>query len=202
MSPSGADWILSTCEGAPVWLKASYGESALTLRNRKIMKVTEEALDEVIMESLARVADEGADIVSVSSEDDPSKIIKAINDFLSPMKNSRLNKPKADPNIDNWIDRAIPIGGLWGQTMVRHFGWYWASLIQHEYNDIKVIAVVNEDRSLAIFPFHYCFGCLENHIHPTVLLAFNMLKANKISPQPAGEFVNLMDGVWHIVPPG
>lgn len=85
--------------------------------------------------------------------------------------------------------------------MVRQFGWQWASLTQHDHDDFKAIAVVSDDRSLAIFPFHYCFGCLENHVTPTVLLAFNMLDGGGIPQQEARGYINLMDGVNHIVPP-
>ncbi len=85
--------------------------------------------------------------------------------------------------------------------MVRQFGWHWADITQHDHNDFKVVAVVSEDRSLAIFPFHYCFGCLENNVTPAVLLAFNMLVAGKVPKLEARGYANLMDGVRHIVPP-
>ncbi len=167
------------------------------------MSTTEEPVDQSISEHLDGSAGEGATLVGVTLDDPPLSIVEAINRFLEPPKKKGwFSKPKADPSIDNWVDRALPIGSLWGQTMVRHFGWHWASLIQHDHDDFKAIAVVNEDRSLAVFPFHYCFGCLENHVYPTILLAFNMLEAGKIPQQSRNGFANLMDGVRHIVPPG
>ncbi|MDA0920901.1 MAG: hypothetical protein O2945_17660 [Planctomycetota bacterium] len=166
------------------------------------MSTTEESVVESVAASIPGAAAEGAAIVGVDPNADASIIMEAINEFLTPKKSGWFRKPKADPNVDNWTDRALPIGCLWGETMVRHFGWNWASLIQHDHDDFKAIAVVNEDRSLAIFPWHYCFGCLENSVHPTVLLAFNMLEAGKIPDQQPSGFTNLMDGVQHIVPPG
>ncbi len=166
------------------------------------MSTTEERISESIAENLVGAAEEGAALIGVSMTDTASSIVEAINQFLEPPKKTGwFSKAKVDPQIDNWSDRALPIGSLWGETMVRHFGWHWASLIQHDHDDYKVIAVVNDDRSLAVFPFHYCFGCLENHVYPTVLLAFNMLEAGTIPSQPANGFVNLMDGVRHIVSP-
>jgi hypothetical protein len=165
------------------------------------MSTTEEPLSDSIAENLVGAASEGADIVDVDVDDEPLAVVQAINRFLEPPKKGWFWTPTADANVDNWTDRALPVGSLWGQIIVRHFGWHWASLIQHDQDDFKAIAVVSEDRSLAVFPFHYCFGCLENHLHPTVLLAFNILDTGKIPQQPVGEFVNLMDSVRHIVPP-
>ncbi len=166
------------------------------------MSTIEEPIPKSTIEKLAGAAGEGAVLVGVSPDDPPVTIFEAINRFLELSKKTGwFKKSKVDPNIDNWSDRALPIGSLWGQIMVRHFGWHWASLIQPELDNFKAMAVVNNDRSLTIFPFHYCFGCLENHVYPTIYLAFQMLEAGKIPPQPSNGFVNLMDGVRHIIPP-
>jgi hypothetical protein len=160
------------------------------------MSTSEEQIPESLAENLHGAAAEGAALVGTSVDAATEDIVDAINRFLTkPKKGGWFAK------IDNWEDRALPIGSLWGAAMVREFGWSWASLIQHDHDDFKAIALVNEDRSLSIFPFHYCFGCLENKATPTVLLAFNMLKAGTIPQQEAGGYTNLMDGVQHIVPP-
>ncbi|MCO8123285.1 hypothetical protein NHH03_16165 [Stieleria sp. TO1_6] len=146
--------------------------------------------------NLHGAATEGAELVGTSVDAEPAVIVEAINSFLA--------KPKKAgwfAKVDNWDDRALPIGSLWGHAIARKFGWQWASLTQHDHDDFKAIAIVNDDRSLAVFPFHYCFGCLENHVPPTVLLAYNMLDAAKIPQQPPGGYMNLMDGVHHIIPP-
>ena len=124
----------------------------------------------------------------------PKNIVTVINGFLKPPNGS-------GPNTDNWTDLALPVGCLWAHAMNERFGWNWANLIQHDHDDLKVVAIVNADRSLAIFPFHYCFGCLEHDVQPTVLLAFNMLEAGRIPAQPSSGYSSLMDGVSHIVPP-
>lgn len=161
------------------------------------MSTSEEPIPESIVENLHGAATEGAEIVGLSVDAKPEEIVDAINRFLTKPK-----KPGWFSKVDNWDDRALPIGSLWGAAMVREFGWQWASLTQHDHDDFKAIALVNSDRSLAIFPFHYCFGCLENNVTPTLLLAFNMLKAGKIPQQEPSGYTNLMDGVRHIVPPG
>lgn len=164
------------------------------------MSTTELPLDDSIAEHLDGAAREDAELVGVSVDDRSSTIINAINRFLEPSSGGARRQSGVECNVDNWTDRALPVGSLWGQTMVRCFGWHWASLIQHDHDDFRAVAIVNEDRSLAVFPFYYCFGCLENDVYPKILLAFNMLEAGKIPQQPKYGFMNLMDGVQHIMP--
>src|SRR5262245_3046432 len=119
------------------------------------MSTTEELLDEARLELYRGIACEGADLVGVSIDDAPSKIMEAVN--LSIAEPDHLTAPTDEgvgDSVDNWSERALPIGALWGQTMVRHFGWHWATLIQHDHDNLKVTAVVNQDRSLVIYPFH------------------------------------------------
>jgi hypothetical protein len=61
--------------------------------------------------------------------------------------------------------------------------------------------VFDPRRTRGVYPFHYLVGCMENGVYPTVLLAFNLLIANEIPDFEPGEYVNVMDGVQHIVPP-
>ena len=165
------------------------------------MSTSEMPIEPAVAKNLAGAASEGAQLVGIGLHAQPAAIAEAINKFLEPKSPRGPDQARPASNVDNWTDRALPVGGLWGELMVRSLGWQWASLIQHDHDDFRVIAVVSPDRSLAIFPFHYCFGCLENGVYPAVLLAFNMLQAGKIPPQPAGGYVNLMDGVRHIIPP-
>ncbi len=160
-----------------------------------MMRISEEPLAESIAGNLAGAAEEGAELLSVPIDTEPLKIIESLNEFVA-------NPPKRrSKKVDNWGDRALPLGALWGAQMQRQFGWEWASVIHHDHNDAKFISVFDQTRSLGIYPFHYIFGCLENNVYPTILLAFNMLVAGKIPDQPAQGFMNLMDGVQHIVPP-
>ncbi len=140
-------------------------------------------------------AGEGAEYAGVEVDASPLEIVTAINKFVSkpPRKRSK--------SVDNWTDRALPLGSLWGCQLVRHFGWEWSSVIFHDHDDSKAFGVFAKDRSLAVYPWHFIFGCLENKAPVTILLAFNMLEAGKIPLQEAKAYVNLMDHVHFIIPP-
>ena len=166
------------------------------------MNVTEEPLDGNVASSLPGAAREGAELAGVNAYEDPLRVVTAINEFLVPPgRQGAIRTEGASLGRDLWTDWALPLGSLWGETLGRRFDWTWISVVQHDHDDLRVVAVANEDRSLVVYPFHYCFGCLANDVYPTVLLAYNMLDAGRVPAQPAGGYLNLMDGVRHVVPP-
>jgi hypothetical protein len=159
------------------------------------MRVTEEPIDPDLLETLAGAAGEGAELAGTDVDADPADIITAINAFV------RHEQKHPTEGIDPWDDRALPLGCLWGLQLVRQFGWEWANVTLHDHGDVKAMGLFSPDRSLAIYPFYFLFGCLENQAPVTILLAFNMLVAGKIPPLPSGGYENAMEGVHHIVPP-
>lgn len=161
----------------------------------RTMPVTESQIDASIMDSFPGVAQEGADLLGIEAAQPPHAIVEAIHRFVH-----EAGEP--DPETDVWTEFALPLGTLWGEQLRRHFGWEWASVIQHDHDDFRAIGVFSTDRSLAIYPWYFVLGCLERGATSTILLAFNMLDANKIPPQPPRSYTNVMDGVHHIVPPG
>jgi hypothetical protein len=159
------------------------------------MRVTEEPIDPEILESLAGAAGEAAELARIGVDAAPLEIVTAINDFV------RQEQKEPAEDADHWDDRALPLGSLWGLQFVRQFGWQWANVTLHDHGDVKAMGVFSPDRSLAIYPFYFIFGCLENQAPVTILLAFNMLAEGKIPPLPANGYENVMEGVHHIVPP-
>lgn len=157
--------------------------------------VTEEEIPASMLANIEGSAAEGADLVGVAVDAAPLEIVAAVNKFVSKPPKRRSGR------VDNWTDRALPLGSLWGCQLVRQFGWEWAGVIFHEHGDSKAFGVFAKDRSLAVYPWHFIFGCLENKAPATILLSFNMLAAGRIPAQEAKAYVNLMDGVHHIVPP-
>lgn len=167
------------------------------------MNITELPLGEAFLLEIPNAAIAGAELVGVSVDDSAESILEAINRFLAPPKTGEsAGSVKSDPNIDHWYDFALPLGALWGQTMIRNLAWRWALLVADGVKESKAIAIVNKDDSLAIYPLHYCYDCLENQAFPMVLPAFKMIVGNKIPAQPTGSFVNVMNGVSYILPPG
>src|SRR5579885_1191186 len=107
-------------------------------------------------------AGEGAELIGVSVDATPLAIVAAINAFVTKSQKRRSGR------FDNWTDRALPLGSLWGCQLVRQFGWEWAGVIFHEPGDSKAFGVFAKDRSLAVYPWHFIFGCLENKAPVTI----------------------------------
>jgi hypothetical protein len=171
------------------------GGPASTRVSTMSTKVTEESLPPSIASNLDGVAIEGAKIVGVSWDAEPLRIVEAINEFIV------ASRKRDDSTVDNWGNRALPLGCLWGMQLVRQFGWEWASVTRHDRQKTKAIGVFDKRRSLAVYPFEFIFRTLETRSYPTVLLAFNMLMEGGVPELPEGGYESLMDGVHHIVPP-
>jgi len=100
------------------------------------MNITEQAIEPHILSNMTGAAQEGATLVGVSVDDPPLKIVTAINAFVS-----NPSKPFFG-RVDNWTDRALPIGSLWGAQLVREFGWEWSAVTFHDHNDSKAVVEV------------------------------------------------------------
>ena len=161
-----------------------------------MVKISEVPIDDIILENIPGAAQEGADLIAVSMDSSPLDIVRAIDAFVSKPPKKRWFK-----KTDNWNDRAMPLGALWGIQMIRTFEWEWVCLVQHEHNDLKVIGVFNKKRSIGLYPFLSIYGIVEGGVAPTIELAYNMLSAGKIPSFEDGALQNLMEGVHHVVPP-
>ena len=60
-----------------------------------------------LIEGAAR---EGAELVGVQVDTAPLEIVKAVNEFM------RKQQRSSDRDLDNWTDRALPLGNLWGAS--------------------------------------------------------------------------------------
>jgi hypothetical protein len=160
------------------------------------MKISEEAIDSETLDPILGCANDAAQMLGIDLEKlSPQEIVSHIDNCI-------LNIQKGQgPEIHEEDDPALTLGSLWGQQLVKELGWEWSSVTFHEHDDTKAVGVFSKDRSLAIYPFHFVYGCLENNATVTILLSFNMLVDGKRIPSlPAGGFENVMDNVSHIVP--
>ena len=159
--------------------------------------VTETPIEPDMLHNIKGAASEGAKLLKIDESNiSPQEIIESINKFVMDIQK------KENKDIDIWTDLSLPLGCLWGEQMVREFEWEWANIVQHDHDDFKAIGVFAKDRSLAIFPWYFIFGCLKNGAPVKIALAYNMYKDGSGIPElPANGYINLMDHVHHIIPP-
>jgi hypothetical protein len=144
---------------------------------------------------VAKVAQDAASFLKIDPKRlSPQQIVEKIDDFVHRLQKGKVTAPKDE-------DVNILFGCLWGQQLVADFQWEWANVVFHDHNDSKAMGVFSPDRSLAIYPFHFIQGCIENGAPVTILLSFNMLiDKTRIPKLPARGYQNVMDAVHHIVP--
>ncbi len=159
------------------------------------MNISETALDEEVLTHIQASAAAGAALLDVDLKyASADTIVESIDVYVSQRQRGDQENVEDD-------EADIALGSLWGQQLVRQFGWEWSSVTFVDHSDATAIGVFSPDRSLAIYPFHFVYGCFENNAPVTILLAFNMLKdGSRIPELPPRGFENVMDNVHHVVP--
>ena len=129
------------------------------------------------------------------SDAEPKRIVEAVDYFAYEIQKGRGPAfPEDDPP-------EFLLGCLWGEQLVKALGWQWANVVFDGDEESHVVGVFNLDRSLAIYPFYFIHGCLEDDVPVTIALSFNMLvDGTRIPKLPARGFENVMDHVHHAVP--
>ena len=158
---------------------------------------SEQPFPESTLQALHAEVAQGAKLLGVSPDDDPATIVAAVDEFVYNWQcGDKPPKRVLDPE-----NAPFTLGAVWGQQLVRAFGWEWAIVTFHEHGDTTAPGVLSPDRSLAVYPIHFAMGCLQDPtVDTTILIAFNMLAAGKIGDSTPGSYFNLMDGVHRIIP--
>lgn len=160
------------------------------------MNITETAIGAEMLDDIRDCASAAAGLIDVDLNNaSPSEIINSIDAFVFEWQKGNR------PEVDEDDDLSLMFGSLWGEQLVRDLGWQWVEITFHDHDDSKAVGVVSPNRSLAIYPLHFVYGCMENDAPVTIMLAYNMLKdGSKIPSLPSKGYENVMDNVHHIVP--
>lgn len=168
-------------------------------RPRCNMNITEERIPDEILGNIRGCANDALKVLgSKFAKAAPATIIEAVDDFA--YRWQKGDRPPATLVEDGEEARLI-FGSLWGEQLVKEFGWQWAKVTFHDYDDSIAFGVFSPDRSMAIYPLEFMLGCLRDpDVDVTVMLCFNMLKAGTIGKLKKKSYTNLMEGVQRIVP--
>jgi hypothetical protein len=160
------------------------------------MIITERAIEAPRMQSVRESARRTNSLLGLDPADaTPTEIVGAVDLCVYDRQVSE------DPQTDDDEILIFGLGSLWGEQLVRGLGWEWAQVVFHEYGDLEAMGVLSQDRSLAIYPYHFITGCIHNRAEVTIMLSFNMLSDTSAIPTvPARSYENVMDNVHHIVP--
>ena len=162
------------------------------------MNVTERSISTEMQNSIQSGSSDAAQLLGIDPKAAaPADLVQAIDQFVHRWQ---LGERPADAGEDD-EDYSLTLGSLWGEQLVRELGWQWAKVTFNDFEESTAIGVFSPDRSLAIYPFHFVFGCIENEAPVTILLSFNILKdGTRVPKLPAGGYENVMDNVHHSEP--
>ena len=161
---------------------------------------TETAMEPDMLNMLVAAGEDAVKVIGIaSSADDPAKVVGAIDAYVYAWQKGKLPK-KSRLDAD---DAPYALGSLWGQQLVRKFGWHWATITFHEHGDSQAPGVISPNASMAVYPIHFVLGCLQDSdVDATILLSYNMLVAGDKPDVKPKEYSNLMELVHRIVPRG
>jgi hypothetical protein len=163
-------------------------------------RISEQPLGASVAGALAGSNQEGMRLLGISDPNaKPGMVVEAIDAFVYDWQKGR--RPR-DISIKP-DDVPFALGSLWGEQMIRQFGWQWVKVAFLDRKNLVAHAVVSHDRSLVIYPFHFLMGCLsDSNVDATIMLSFNMLLANKTGVGEPYAYLNVMECVHRIVPRG
>jgi hypothetical protein len=167
--------------------------------NTEVMYMTERTLTSQELQEFREFADAARRLLSLDATAGPKESVEAIEGYIldwhQPKGNFFTRLFNRKPDV---IQAALALGAIWGEQLVREFGWDWTC---HQAGGQDLYCVASKNRSTAVFPTYFVKACLDDaSVDCTIVLAFNMLKAGSLPELPAGAFLNLMDGVHRIVP--
>ena len=176
------------------------------------MKISEKPIGRDELDSILVCAQEAAEWLEIdlpdgpaTMEPTPAAIVAAIDQRVFELQKQQTDNDEDGDQLELEVpdneEAALLLASLWGQQLVRQFDWQWASVVFHDHDNAHAFGVFSADRSLAIYPFHFVFSCLEDLAPVTILLAFTILKdGSRIPPLPKQGYENVMDNVHHVIP--
>jgi hypothetical protein len=163
--------------------------------------ISERPLDDTERVEFEIFGEKGLALLCQQASSDPHVLVDAVDACTySHQKRNRFFLSRVFRRKTTNIEKALGLGIVWGNQLVRRFGWEWVCLV---INGVDRYAVVSPDRSLAVYPTYFIKACLDNpYADCTAMLAFNMMDENNVPDQTPGTYLNMMEGVFRIIPRG
>lgn len=141
----------------------------------------------------------GLQLLRASEIDAAKTLVQAVNTYVDEWQSKRrgfLARLRAGAEDTTEMARSLSV--VWGDQIVRYFGWEWICEVQ---DDEERYAVASPDRSLVIHAPQFIGRCFdEPETDCTILLAFNMQSAGNFTGCKPKQYVDVMNGVLRIVP--
>jgi hypothetical protein len=162
--------------------------------------ISERPLNAAELSQFERYRRLGLELLDASASTTPKLLVEAIDEFVDKWQNERRGLTRMFRSRTDAVEPARGLGVVWGDQIVRHFEWSWIRAIR---DGEELFGVAAPNRSLVIYAPQFIHDCLHNpRIDCTAMLAFNMQEAGNFTGCQAREYVDVMNGVYRIVPKG
>ncbi len=156
-------------------------------------------LDKDEISAFQRYREMGLQLLRASEADAPKALVQAVNAYVDQWQSSRRGfMARLRSRTEDATEMARALSVVWGDQIVRHFGWEWICEVQE---GMERYAVASPDRALVIHAPQFMSRCLEEpETDCTILLAFNMQSAGDFPGCKPNAYVSVMGGIRRIVP--
>ena len=113
----------------------------------------------------------------------PRRIVTVLNRWID-----QFRKAGASYDEERLGGAAIRFGCLWGDAVVREYGWQWLEA-RHDGDEDSYFVIVPPNRGYVIYPVVRAFHWLTDEEQPNTLLLFDTLAS--LPPAPDNEYVDL-----------
>lgn len=169
--------------------------SLLQLIPLMLNRVKERELEEAEKLEIASAMEMGTSVLGLSGEREPEEVVEALDRYVDLAQDEILIDMK---NQSAFHENGETLALLWGQQLVRRFGWQWTYV---RLSKAEMLAVASADRSQIVYPLHFLCECFEDpELDCTIKLAFEMLLDEDSPDGEANEYENIMESVFRIVP--
>lgn len=158
-------------------------------------RVQERKLLDAEAEEIRDEAAEGLKVLNLTEASSPEKVIAEIDHYIDLAQDEILDHPEKQ---DFYHSNGEALAFLWGLQLESKFGWQWLYI---RLGRSEVLSIASPDRSQVVYPMHFLCECLEDpELDCTIQLAFELLLDEDGAECAPGEYENIMESVFRIVP--
>jgi len=157
------------------------------------MSISERELTRQEMAEIKEDNRYGFKLLEMKNRDATSRMIvqqidMVVGEFQNDCRKGTRNSEGAES-----VELAFGLGAVWGNQLVKTFGWSWVCL---QASGIENLGVVSPERSLFIAPAPCIKHCLDNpEVKSNILFVFDLLEAGKLDGLTPEGYANVMGSV-------
>ncbi|MBZ0186639.1 MAG: hypothetical protein K8F91_10355 [Candidatus Obscuribacterales bacterium] len=139
----------------------------------------------------------GFKLLEIKNREATCKMIVQQIDFVVGEFQNDCRKGTRDSAGHESVELAFGLGAVWGNQLVKEFGWSWVCL---SADGLENLVVASAERSMFIAPAPAIKNCVDNpHLKSNILFVFELIESGKLDSLPPEGYANVMVSIQNSV---